>query len=503
MRRAGGDGITTSDENSKCAVLKVSYGEFDEVFGGDLTGYPQRDVVLEHEHRDQGRPAGRPGRGLQGPPSRLGLRELRRLAQRHQAEDRHRLGAAPATRTGIRPAALTRLHSHGVRTYWTEQGRASRRTRPGTRWRTARSAINAVWQPGGVDSVLATGIADTLTNSGTAVDRPPRWSRCSRPMAERPSRRAGRPRSPGRPATTSPCRRSMSTCPRPKAATTGATWRRASEHRLGWPWNVPNTPTIARAGARDRARRVRQHGRRRRAHRLHDRRPDCAARAADLAQWRGTLHVRAEQSVTWNASDNVGVDSVNVDYSLNGAAGPWQPVAHGLANVGSVSWTLPRPRPTARLVLVTAFDHAHNQAATERRRVPDRAGPDGRGRRRRCASRSTPRSPRRASGATQLRFSLAMAGPGRARRVRPRGSPGVGREPGQPRGRRPRDHWPGVRDGGAPAGTGIYFVRLTSRRTRRRSSSSCCAEGPWCAAFSPVASRRSSSPAAARCTRRD
>ena len=26
--------------NAKCLILKVSYGNFDEVFGGDLAGYP-------------------------------------------------------------------------------------------------------------------------------------------------------------------------------------------------------------------------------------------------------------------------------------------------------------------------------------------------------------------------------------------------------------------------------------------------------------------------------
>ena len=46
------------------------------------------------------------------------------------------------------------------------------------------------------------------------------------------------------------------------------------------------------------------------------------------------------QDVTWNASDNVGVDSVNVDYSINGNAGPWQPVAHGIANTGLDSVSL-------------------------------------------------------------------------------------------------------------------------------------------------------------------
>ena len=35
---ARGIGPAPSDENSLCLMLKVSYGEFDDVFGGDLTG---------------------------------------------------------------------------------------------------------------------------------------------------------------------------------------------------------------------------------------------------------------------------------------------------------------------------------------------------------------------------------------------------------------------------------------------------------------------------------
>jgi len=31
----------------------------------------------------------------------------------------------------------------------------------------------------------------------------------------------------------------------------------------------------------------------------------------------------SQQSVTWSATDNIGVDSVSVDFSLHGPLGPW------------------------------------------------------------------------------------------------------------------------------------------------------------------------------------
>jgi hypothetical protein len=68
----------------------------------------------------------------------------------------------------------------------------------------------------------------------------------------------------------------------------------------------------------------------------------------------GTLH-----SITWSASDNVGVTSVDVFYQ-DGASRPWTKLAQGLANSGSFSWFVhDTPTPGAR-VRVTARDLASN-----------------------------------------------------------------------------------------------------------------------------------------------
>ncbi len=64
--------------------------------------------------------------------------------------------------------------------------------------------------------------------------------------------------------------------------------------------------------------------------------------------------------VTWTSSDNVAVDSVNVDWSAQGITGPWQTVAHALANDGSHTWALPALPTDSALVRVTAFDPGGN-----------------------------------------------------------------------------------------------------------------------------------------------
>jgi hypothetical protein len=169
------------------------------------------------------------------------------------------------------------------------------------------------------------------------------------------------------------------------------------------------------------------------------------------------------QNVTWTASDNVAVDSVNVDYSSNGLAGPWQPVAHGLANTGSFVWTVPSEATDSAAVRVTAIDSSANLAsatsdstfhiASDLTGVPGGAGA-------RFALYAAVPSPSR--GATSLRFSLAE--PGNAtlevfnlsgRRVWGLAQPGLSAGA----------HaiaWSGVSDAGAALPSGIYFVRLTA-----------------------------------------
>ena len=67
--------------------------------------------------------------------------------------------------------------------------------------------------------------------------------------------------------------------------------------------------------------------------------------------------------VSWTASDNFAVTSVRLDYSLHGAAGPWNPIASSIPNSPPYGWTVPDSVSDSVLVRVTAFDAALNQAS--------------------------------------------------------------------------------------------------------------------------------------------
>ncbi len=64
-------------------------------------------------------------------------------------------------------------------------------------------------------------------------------------------------------------------------------------------------------------------------------------------------------AITWNASDNVGITSTEIDYSYDGG-GAWHDVASLPGNPGSYDWTVPNTPSTQCLVMVQCFDAASN-----------------------------------------------------------------------------------------------------------------------------------------------
>lgn len=68
------------------------------------------------------------------------------------------------------------------------------------------------------------------------------------------------------------------------------------------------------------------------------------------------LNVGTGATLTWNASDNVGVTAVDIELSRAGVGGPYESVASGLANTGSYSWTVTGPATSNALLRVTAKD---------------------------------------------------------------------------------------------------------------------------------------------------
>jgi hypothetical protein len=66
------------------------------------------------------------------------------------------------------------------------------------------------------------------------------------------------------------------------------------------------------------------------------------------------------QDITWTATDNVGVTSVDLYYSTTGAGGPFTEIATGEANDGVFPWSIPNDPSTNAYVRVVAFDAATN-----------------------------------------------------------------------------------------------------------------------------------------------
>jgi hypothetical protein len=170
----------------------------------------------------------------------------------------------------------------------------------------------------------------------------------------------------------------------------------------------------------------------------------------------------SNHTITWTANDNEGVDSVNVDYSATGPAGPWLPVAHGLSNSGSCPWTLPGQPSDNAFVRVTAFDHALNPGSDASDSLfhivdPNAAVGDG-GPAVLALSRPQPNP---GLGASLLRFSLPATG-----RVRLEILDLAGRRLWQheaelgPGGHAVR--WDGAIESGGRVGAGLYFVRLVT-----------------------------------------
>jgi beta-lactamase superfamily II metal-dependent hydrolase len=355
-----GDGISTSDENSKSVVLKVSYGEFDEVFGGDLTGYPSGTSSSNTNIET-----------TVGPQvGKVEVYKVHHHASAYGSYDDWLNATSP--KIGIvscgtgnsyghpTASALGRLHSHGVRTYWTETGSG---VAPDPSWDKVANGeirINAVWQPGGVDSILAPGIADTLTNSGQAVDSTP-------PVVSLTAPNGGEVLAAGGTANVTwqaTDNVGVSSVDLAYSLDSGTTWSpiAAGQSNTGtFGWSVPNSPTAAcrvRVTARDAAGNSASAASAGNVT-IADETPPSAqvVRPAGGEDYTGGI----PESVVWSVSDNVGVDSVSVEFSLNGAPGSWNMIAHGLPpDPDSVSWTPPDTASDSALVRVTAFDHALN-----------------------------------------------------------------------------------------------------------------------------------------------
>ena len=158
-----------SDENAKSVVMKVTYGAFDEVIAGDLTGSTTQGNDVET---------------TVGPEvGDVEVYKVHHHGSRYSSNDNWLNATTPEVgiiqcgngNTYGHPTAeaLGRLHAHSVKTYWNETGAGAT---PDPLWdRVANGAIVIEADPGANANytVSGSGFSDTYTNGGGAPPPPP------------------------------------------------------------------------------------------------------------------------------------------------------------------------------------------------------------------------------------------------------------------------------------------------------------------------------------------
>lgn len=163
LNGAGVYSVNGSDENAKSLVMLVSYGNFQEEIGGDLTG----DVASSNDVES-----------TIGPE--VGAVEVYKAhhhGSRYSNNDNWLNALQPKVcviscgngNTYGHPTieALNRMHAHSVHTYWTETGNGAA---PNASWDKVASGtvvIQAQPGPGAAFTVTGPGINDSYTNDGT------------------------------------------------------------------------------------------------------------------------------------------------------------------------------------------------------------------------------------------------------------------------------------------------------------------------------------------------
>ena len=169
LNGAGVYSPTGDDENAKSMVMKVTYGAFDEVIGGDLTG----DAA-----------GGKDVESTIGPQvGDVEVYKVHHHGSRYSTNDNF-LSAVTAEVAVIQCGtgntyghptadALNRLHARNVKTYWTETGAGAT---PDPTWdKVANGAVVINADPGASDSYVVSGpgFSDTYTNGGGTPPPPP------------------------------------------------------------------------------------------------------------------------------------------------------------------------------------------------------------------------------------------------------------------------------------------------------------------------------------------
>lgn len=164
LNGAGVYSVTGSDENAKSVVLKITYGNFDEVMGGDLTGSsglveatvgPEVGDVEVYKVHHHSSATSSYDSWLNATTPEVGIISLGSNSYGY-----------------VNSSTLTRLHNHSVKTYWTHIGSAAL---PVEGWDKVGGTIVIEAQPGpgAAYTITGTGFVDTYYNSGVAPDAEP------------------------------------------------------------------------------------------------------------------------------------------------------------------------------------------------------------------------------------------------------------------------------------------------------------------------------------------
>ncbi len=524
-------GSTTTDENSNCLVLKVSYGEFDMSFGGDLPGattgsYVNMETTI-------------------GPPT--GSLEAYKVHHHGSASSSHAAWLA-ATQPKVAvvsagtgnsyghptAAAMNRLHSAGTKVYWTETGSGAAPLAGWDKVSNGQVILSATWEPGGVDTIRGNGFADTFTNSGTPLDTTP-------PLVVLNAPDGGEDWTVGSTQAitwTASDAVGVTVVDLDYSTDGGATYPNPIANGLAnsgsFAWIVPGPSTSAarvRVTARDAAGNAAQDGSNADFSISLDARsltiaivgqgtvvatpnlvsyPDGATVQLDAAAalgwaftgWSGdqsgtenplsfamlsdlgvtahfadvvapdvvinspnggeVLTAGQQSTISWTAEDNAAVDSVQVEWSPSGMAGPWVLLEHGLSNSGEVGWIVPNQATDSAYVRVLAFDGAANTGndASDAAFKILGSGPVAVGDGAAVLALSAP-APNPAYGAALLRFSLPFAGTARLDLVDIAGRRVWSVEGAFAAGAHTWT-WSGSAAQGGRVRAGLYFVRLVT-----------------------------------------
>jgi len=166
--------------------------------------------------------------------------------------------------------------------------------------------------------------------------------------------------------------------------------------------------------------------------------------------------------IDWSSADLVGVDSVRVEYSLSGFAGPWTVAATVAPDTTGYLWTVPGAATDSAVVRVTAYDPALNSTVDLSNALFSIGRPVGVDAPGAVSFALLVPNPNPGSGATTLRFRLPSAADATLEIYTPNGQRVWTSGASNFAAGEHAIRWSGRDASGARARAGLYFVRLTT-----------------------------------------